>query len=649
MIVRAWSTFEVKSVNDDERSFEGIASTPSTDRMDDIVEPLGAEFKLPIPLKWQHGKGAIKDPVGWVHIAKPSSGGISVKCSMAKIDFPESLKNQLDECWAKVKAKLMRGFSIGFRGIDGEPIKGTFGFRYTKWEWLELSVVDIPANAEATILSIKSFDSEALAASGQQKRTGSVRLDNSNRPGVSGLTKGNPMTIKEQITAFETKRAALDARLTAIMEKSGLEGRSLDAAESEEYDGVDAELKECDAHLVRLRAREKQLAAQAVAVPGAAGTEPAVAAASRDIRRSSGIQATSNMPKGIGVARMAIAMYKAAGSAEVAAQIAKRLWPDNPELELTLRTGVDAGDTTTSGWASQLVPAAQQMMNEFLDLLRAATIMGRIPGLRKVPFNVAVPVMTGGGSFNWVGEAAGKPVTSQTFTSVTLRWAKAAGIIVITEELARFSSPSAELIIRDDMVKGLTRFFDAQFVGTGAEVSNVSPAGILNGISPTATTGTSAATFRTDMNNMLNNFTANHVDPSGIVLLMSATQALALSLMVTDLGVPLFPNINTSGGSILGFPTIVSEAVGAKIIALNAQDILVAEDSGIRVDVSREASVEMETTPAVGEQSPLSSLTNLKSLWQNNLVGFRVERYITWKRGRDSAVEYIDGNAYVPS
>jgi hypothetical protein len=48
-MIRAYSLFEIKAVNDEEGVIEGIASTPTTDRMGDIVEPKGAEFKLPLP------------------------------------------------------------------------------------------------------------------------------------------------------------------------------------------------------------------------------------------------------------------------------------------------------------------------------------------------------------------------------------------------------------------------------------------------------------------------------------------------------------------------------------------------------------------------------------------------------------------------
>ncbi|MFS2324622.1 hypothetical protein U2P60_04255 [Brucella sp. H1_1004] len=36
---RAYSVLNIRTVNEDERLIEGIASTPSADRMDDVVEP----------------------------------------------------------------------------------------------------------------------------------------------------------------------------------------------------------------------------------------------------------------------------------------------------------------------------------------------------------------------------------------------------------------------------------------------------------------------------------------------------------------------------------------------------------------------------------------------------------------------------------
>lgn len=156
MLNRAHSIFEVKSIDEDKRIITGIASTPSPDRMDDIVEPLGAVIKLPLPLLWMHDSSS---PVGNVIEAKATKAGITVTCQFEKVEEPASLKDELDRAWAMVKAKLVRGFSIGFNPIESMDIEGSrWGRRFTKWEMLELSCVTVPANSDCSITSIKSAD-----------------------------------------------------------------------------------------------------------------------------------------------------------------------------------------------------------------------------------------------------------------------------------------------------------------------------------------------------------------------------------------------------------------------------------------------------------------------------------------------------------
>lgn len=164
---RAYSLFEIKSIDEDKRIIEGIATTPTTDRMGDIVDSEGAQFKLPLPLLWQHDSGS---PIGHVIAAKVSKDGIAVTAQLAKLDEPGTLKNRLDEAWQSLKIGLVRGFSIGFRSIESAQIKDSWSEHFLKWDWLELSCVTIPANAEASITSIKSADQALLAASGDKQR-----------------------------------------------------------------------------------------------------------------------------------------------------------------------------------------------------------------------------------------------------------------------------------------------------------------------------------------------------------------------------------------------------------------------------------------------------------------------------------------------
>jgi hypothetical protein len=63
----------LKSIGEDLREFEGIASTPSVDRVGDIVDPMGAKFDLPLPLLLDHEHS---QQVGHVVAARQTSAGI---------------------------------------------------------------------------------------------------------------------------------------------------------------------------------------------------------------------------------------------------------------------------------------------------------------------------------------------------------------------------------------------------------------------------------------------------------------------------------------------------------------------------------------------------------------------------------------------
>jgi HK97 family phage prohead protease len=187
---RAYSVLDIKAAEDagGVRAFAGIATTPAVDSMSDIVEPRGAQFKLPIPLLWQHDSGA---PIGWVKSCNITDKGIEVRGEVASIAEPGPLKERLDMAWQSMKAQLVRGLSIGFQALESQRIENTYGYRYAKWLWLELSAVTIPANAECSITAIKSADlAIRRAASGALPV---VRLDpaggaGANEPGVSGNT-----------------------------------------------------------------------------------------------------------------------------------------------------------------------------------------------------------------------------------------------------------------------------------------------------------------------------------------------------------------------------------------------------------------------------------------------------------------------------
>jgi hypothetical protein len=64
---------------------------------------------------------------------------------------------------------------------------------------------------------------------------------------------------------------------------------------------------------------------------------------------------------------------------------------------------------------------------------------------------------------------------------------------------------------------------------------------------------------------------------------------------------------------------------------------LVADDGQVTIDVSREASVQMDSAPT----NPPVAATVLQSFWQQNLVGIKAERFITWTKARSTAVSWV--------
>lgn len=177
MIVNSWWGFECKALESDARVITGWATTPETDRMDDIVEPMGAQFNLPFTLLRQHKS---EQPIGHVVDASVSERGIEITARLSEPGVP-----YIDETWELIKRKLFPGLSIGFRSLEDEPIKNSYGRRFKQWEWLELSVVTIPANADASITSIKALDRQQMRAALGNAPLPVVRLGTL-KPGAAG-------------------------------------------------------------------------------------------------------------------------------------------------------------------------------------------------------------------------------------------------------------------------------------------------------------------------------------------------------------------------------------------------------------------------------------------------------------------------------
>lgn len=643
---RAYTILDVKAVRDAEtRTIEGMASTPTPDRVGDIVDPMGAIFKTPMPLLWQHEH---EQPVGWVEFAKPTRKGIPFKARIAtpKDDWPQHLKDRVNEAWVSVRDKLVAAVSIGFRSLETSRLEDG-GLQFNSWEWIELSLVTVPANAEATITNIKSIDREIRAALGTSDSSGRSKPARVGAPQKKRSVKGDSQmtTISERISALEAEETNLKAQLKKF------DVENMDEADEERFEEIEADLEATRKTLKRLRVQEELTVEKSAKPVGEAkSAKDASEARSRAPYMHNTVKGPNdNIPAGIPFARSVMCLVAAGGNSYLASQIAEKQYENDLRIKNYLigKAAVPGAYTGDSGGWAEDIAEAQTIGTQFIDYLRPMTIVDRLQGFRRVPFNVKVPRMTTGQSGYWVGEAKPAPLTSGVFDTVTMGKTKVASISVLTKEQIRFSNIAAETTIRNDLAAGSVATLDSTFIGTGAAVANVSPAGLLNGVSAQSTNGATADDVREDLANLYKLLSAANIRLGGVAFVTTERLQKAISLMRSSLGIAEFPGADTTldGQQFLGS----NHVGGGDLIAISTPDILLADDGEVSVEMSDQASLEMldgslEQDLTNGTGSPTAGMV---SMFQTGAVAIKVSRFINWQKARSAAVQYVGDATYL--
>lgn len=653
---RAYSTLEIKAATEDggKRRFSGIASTPQTDRMGDVVEPKGATFKLPIPLLWQHDS---RDPIGWITAARITDKGIEVDAEVASIEEDGALKTRLTTAWQMIKSGLVRGLSIGFNAEETARIEGTYGYHILKWLWLELSAVTIPANEQATILAIKSADQASLAASGHRALHDGRA---SALPGVPGFSKsaalrgsqtptGKGSTMKtayQELAELRETRVTKTARMSELQDAAKAAERRLSQEEAAEFDTLLADVDGLDDQ-IRLKSLE---ALNGAAARPVAGDNSKAASESRSGLSFVKKQDADDKFKGQAFTRFLIAkavsfveMHK--GNVVHPADVAKHRWGDRPQLVQYIRAAVAGGGTGAGEWGQELVSIDNRFQGDFVEFLYSKTVFDALP-LRPMPHNVNIKGQDGAATGYWVGESKAIPVSKADFNDVDLEPLEVDALAVCSQRLLRDSSPSAEMWIRDSIAQASAQRVDTTFLSNAAASAGVSPAGILNGLTPLAPSGADAAAVRADFQALVAPFLAAK-NGGGLVQIMTPSMAMALSMLVNALGQTEFPDVMETGGTLFKRPVYTGDNVaGGDWIVLKPSDIWKIGDTGIQVSMSDQATIEMNDAPAGASDTPTAMASHTVSLWQTNSVGFKVTRGINYKIRRAGAVQVLSNAEY---
>jgi HK97 family phage major capsid protein len=480
---------------------------------------------------------------------------------------------------------------------------------------------------EATITAIKS------AASGY------------NRPGVSGkstTTKGRIMTLREQLKALEDSKALKIKRLGELSEivKGGTAGDT----ENSEIDTLTGEIEQLDTD-IRMKKVEVMTCDSARQVTPSVPTAP-------NLNTHKGFNPVEEDElrdpdkKGIQYTRLVIAKALAYLDGVSPMAIAEKRWGrSNPTLVRVIKTAVAGGGTESGEWGAELVAADTRFTGDFISLLTAKTVFDKL-GLREIPANVMIKGQDGAATGYWVGQSKPIPVSAQSFSNVSLTEMQVGAIAVVSNALLRNPTPSAEMLIRDQLVDASSQRVDGTFLSTSAISAGVSPAGILYGLAAGTSAGTDSDALRADIKALYASFIAAK-NASGLKLVMNPALAKAIQLMVNTLGLAEFPGITQDGGTLLGDMVVTGDNVNANhIILLKPSDIYRIGDTGVQVSISREAMIEMDTAPTGASDTPAGASTAMVSMFQSESTALKVVRSVNFQLRRAGAVAYISDADY---
>lgn len=145
--------FKVKAVENEEFMFEGYLSTfDNEDRHGDVIAP-GAfsesiKEEATVPMLFNHDRNTV---IGYMELSEDPKG-------LKAKGYLNSEIQKAKEIYSLLKQGALKKMSIGMR-VKEYSVLDNYAWKITNADVLEGSVVTIPANAQATISSVKSENS----------------------------------------------------------------------------------------------------------------------------------------------------------------------------------------------------------------------------------------------------------------------------------------------------------------------------------------------------------------------------------------------------------------------------------------------------------------------------------------------------------
>jgi hypothetical protein len=490
---------------------------------------------------------------------------------------------------------------ISRAGPDGRPRRGK---RYRRGKVTEVTLTQFPANpaAVAVARSLGFNDAEVDALS--RNLPPPVSIARAITAVAGAPPRNTTMTLAERIAAAQAAHeTALATHATAL---AALDTDASDAAMTT-VERSNAEAGRLLKTLTTLREAETVAARRAIAAPAPApaATPTAVARAVAAVAApaiNSRQTNTTDKPVGYRLAQITLACHVARSRGCSVDQVAQELFANEPETIAIARSLVGSADTTTAGWAAELVRSEAKAM---LDAAAGPTsIWPTLASLgQSLNFGGAQSILipqsdigVSTGATAWVGEAGAIPVVKGSISGKRLWRYKLAGIIPITKELERASDPAAVEVMRGMLREFLSNLLDTSMLDASAEVVGVRPAGLLNGVVPIAgAAGGGFAALQADLNAINAAFVAANVGTKPVILVPQG-KLFSLRTMTNALGQFVFPDGATSA---LGYQVIGSRFIAANTMIGIAAEKFASAIDGFDYSTSDQATLTMANADAV--------------------------------------------------
>jgi Phage capsid family len=311
-----------------------------------------------------------------------------------------------------------------------------------------------------------------------------------------------------------------------------------------------------------------------------------------------------------------------------------QFWADTPQVIPILKAGISALSTNADG-TGLIGPQS----NDLLGVIVPLTILGRLQGLRRVPFDAALTAMTGGASASWVGEGQAVSISKPTFSRIAtpLGRLKVVAMAVMDSELIRSADPSALLTIQQDFTRACVVASDIGFVDGAAAIANVRPASVTAGSPSFASGGSTALLFDSDLGKLIESLLARGSNLEYAQWIIHPITAAFLARLRNANGDYAYPSVTLRGGTLLGLPVIVSANIPhggspsiASIILVDAARVWLAEDAVMAFDVSGSATLQMLDNATQDAMTPTPTTqvsmfhTAAKALRGSRMLNFKI-------------------------